>query len=277
MRRVISLAKPAIKNFKIDILHCEAGVGNLTLAETEGLIIKSVKYGDFSNILTIITRDMGRISAIVSRSGSGGRSKFSAARLFSYNKFVLFKSGDKPLMRVNETSIIEPFEGIQGSIENLSYAAYFAEAANKISTENTDASELLQLLLNSLFLLCKNTVPRTKIKLVFELRALAVEGYMPDLDNCGGCGRPDNLTRFGLRDGSSYCAECAEGMPDCAEINDFCREVIEYICTVDPKKIFSFSISEDALKYLGEISERYFEFQIGHRFQTLTYLKTLGL
>ena len=249
----------------------------MALTETEGLITKSVKYGDFSNILTIITRDMGKISAVVNRSGNGGRSKFTAARLFSYNKFVLYKSGDKPLMRVNETSIIEPFGALQDSLENLSYAAYFAEAANKISTENTDAAELLQLLLNSLFLLCRNKMPRGKIKLVFELRALAVEGYMPDLENCGGCGRPDGLVRFGLRDGSSYCAECAEGMPDCAEINDFCRDVIEYICTADPKKIFSFSISDDALRYLGEISERYFEMQIGHRFKTLNYIKTLGL
>ncbi len=244
------------------------------LIETEGIITKSVKYKDFSNILTIITRDCGKVSAIVNR---GARSKFTAARLFSYNKFVLFKNNDKPLMRVNETSVIEPFSELQSSLENLSYAAYFAEAANRISTENNDASELLRLLLNSLFMLCRGHAPRGKIKLVFELRALADEGYMPSLDECGGCGKTEGLCRFGLRDGSAYCAECADGMPDCAEINDFCRDVIEYVCAADPKKIFSFKISDDAVKYLGSLSESYFELQTGFHCKTLDYLKTLGI
>ena len=48
---------------------------------------------------------------------------------------------------------------------------------------------------------------------------------------------------------------------------------MQYIFFCNPKKIFSFDVSLDVLKVLGEISEQYVITHIGKRVKTLEYLK----
>ena len=52
-------------------------------------------------------------------------------------------------------------------------------------------------------------------------------------------------------------------------------EAMRYICLCDPKKLFSFSLGEENVKLLAQLTESYFVTQLERGFSTLDFYKSL--
>lgn len=244
------------------------------MVKTRGIVTKTTKYGDTSLIITAITEDFGKISAIA----NGVRTKNSRMRagtaLFAYSEMVLYRGKSKDGMySVNEISATESFSGISLSLEKLAYASYFAELANFASPDEDSDEELLRLLLNTLFAVDRELCSLEKIKTVFEWRLAYVAGYSPRLDSCGGCGTREGLGFISTDTSSVLCEECAKEDPSAAGLSEGMRKTVEYICTAESKKIFSFEAGEETVRYLGRISEIYIRNRFEHEFASLDFLK----
>lgn len=247
----------------------------MSLVKAEGLITRAVKYGEDSMILTIVTKELGRISAIAGRVRTAKSKLRGGTQLLVYGSFTMFHGRKKSLYQINEAQPIQPFTGLRESLDKFAYAAYFCEVINKLIPENSPDEELLRLVLNTLYLLAEDKVSPRVLKPVLELRAAAQAGYAPDTFRCSACGAEKNLTWFRLQEGSVLCADCG-GMPkDMVRVTDALCQAIGYICTVEQKKIFSFQMSQQALEYLEQISEAYLQAHVGTNFQTLDYLKRI--
>ena len=48
-----------------------------------------------------------------------------------------------------------------------------------------------RLLLNCLYMISERHYPCAQLKAIYELRALTLAGYMPDVLACAGCGKYD--------------------------------------------------------------------------------------
>ena len=74
------------------------------IVETEGIVTKEVKYGETSRIITIITKDFGKISAIANNVRTGKSRLLAGLSLFVYSDFVLYEGKGKSssLYRINE-------------------------------------------------------------------------------------------------------------------------------------------------------------------------------
>ena len=160
----------------------------------------------------------------------------------------------------------------------LSLGTYFAQVAEIISQEDLPNPELQSLLLNSLHALAYLDLPEMLVKSVFELRAVCLAGYTPDLYGCHICGSqsPD---RFDLSAGQLECRACRD--PESSGIrmpvNPTILEAMRYICLCDPKKLFSFRIGQDALEQLSSLTEGYLETQLERGFSALDFYKSLLL
>ena len=68
---------------------------------------------------------------------------------------------------------------------------------------------MLRLLLNALYAISKDLYPQEIIKGAFELRAMAMSGYAPDLGACTACGREtDEHFYLHIMNGALLCSEC---------------------------------------------------------------------
>lgn len=254
------------------ILHLRS-VKTLGLIKTTGVVTKTVKYGETSLIVTIVTNDMGRISAIANNVRTNKSGMMAGLQLFAYSEFVMYKSKSKTgLYRLNELTVLESFSDIRESLEKLAYASYFSEVVNRTTAEDDADGEVLPLLLNVLYVLDRDLQGSEKIKTVFEWRLSAVAGYAPQLGACSSC-RAENAEFLLLISGCSVCEKCAEGREDAVRISPLMCKIINFICGADGKKIFSFDAPEDSIKYLSRISELYIEAQFEQKFPTLDYLK----
>ncbi len=243
------------------------------LIKTSGVVTKEIKYGETGKIVTLITRDLGKISAIAGNVRTSKSRMIAGLQLFAYSELVLFKGkGKKGLYHLNEVTMLEGFNNIRTSLENLAYASYFAELANHALPEESPDEEVLRLLLNTLFALDRELSPSEKIKTVFEWRIAAISGYAPLLDCCN-CGEKTDLSHLNPADGRIMCKKCGEPHPGAIPLSQGMINIISYIINADSKQLFSFEAKEETIAYLSRVSEIYISTQLEHEFSTLAYLK----
>ena len=242
--------------------------------KTQGLVLRRTEYNDRDCLLTILTREHGKLTA----KARGVRRKNSPltaqCQLLAFAEFTLFEY--KGMYTVNEAVTIELFPQLRRDIVKLSLATYFAQAAETVSQEDLPTPELQSLVLNCMFALAKLNEPEEKVKAVFELRCACITGYFPDLIGCFSCGN-ENPDYFNLSEGRLECGECTGldvtgiRMP----VNSGILDAMRYIAYCSPKKLFSFAIGRENLEQLASITEAYLTTQLERGFPTLDFYKSL--
>lgn len=239
---------------------------------TKGLVIKEQTIGESDRLVTLLTADYGLVRAFV-RGAKQLKSRLaSATSLFAYCDFSLYRGRDAFV--VDNASPIEVFFDLRKDIVRLSAAQYFAQLAYELCEEEQPAAETLSVILNSLHLLCYSEKDVRLIKCAVELRMLCLGGYMPNILACAGCAAYEtDLMYFDALDGCIYCENCGKaGAIPCPKN---VITAIRFICLTEPKKIFSFSLSEENIILLTEICEKYLVSRIQKNLPTLTFYKGL--
>ena len=244
------------------------------IVETEGIVTREIKYGDASRILTVITKEFGKISVLAGGVRANKSGLLAATQLFSHVSFTLFKGREKSLYKINSGEVITPFSAIRESLERMAYASYFCDIANYIVQENAPDTQQLALLLNTMFMLSADKLSYTQIKSVFEFRTLSLQGLMPDLSVCQGCGLEGKTVFLDVHAGCAYCDQCgSKQSAGLIKAGNAVLTAASYISSADSKRIFSFKLPESSLDYLSRLGEYYLEQGLEKHFKTLDYLK----
>lgn len=240
----------------------------------QGLVLRVTDYNDHDSLLTLLTREHGKLTA----KARGLRRKNSPltaqCQLLAFAEFTLFEY--RGMYTINEASSIELFHELRRDLTKLSLGTYFAQAAEVICQEDLPNPELQSLVLNCLFALSKLNQPEAKVKAVFELRAACIAGYYPDLSGCHACGNewPD---RFDLSAGRLECSGCRSFDSDGIRmpLDAGLLQAMRYITECDSRKLFAFRLPEEAMDRLTSITEAYLTTQLERGFSTLDFYKSL--
>ena len=244
--------------------------------KTEGIVLRETEYKDADKLLTVLTREHGKIT-VKARGVKSGRSRSKAAcQLLTYSEFTLLEKQGRYV--ITEAVPKEMFSELRTDIELLYLASYFAQVTEAVAQEEDAAPELLSLLLNALFALAKLKKPQKLVKAVFELRLACIAGFLPDLRGCAVCGSP-SPDRFNITQGVLQCASCGNEstagirMP----VSPGTLEAMRYIASTDAKRLFSFTLSDTALTELNGLTESYLSMRLERGFFTLDLYKSLFL
>lgn len=242
---------------------------------TDGIVVRQTAMQENSRLLTILTKKHGLISAyqngVKSLKGKG----MSNVDLLCYSRFVLFHSKEKYV--VDTADSLHVFFKIRSDLEKLSLASYFAELCAELAPRREQAHEFLRLMLNTLYLLEEDKRPLLFLKAVFELSALSLAGYMPNLVGCRVCGSYHREQMyFSVRDGELICSVCLQNhAPDLRPVSASVLHAMRHILFADREKLFSFALPEDPLHQLSELTEAFLIYQTGRKLKTLDFLKTV--
>ena len=243
---------------------------------TQGLVLREVNYKESDKILTVLTQDMGKltISARGSRKKGGGIS--AAAQMLVWSEMTLYEYRQRWSLKEAVTN--REFRGVREDLESYALACYFAEIIDQLAPEQLPVPELLALILNALYALENLDRPPVLIKAAFELRAMCLSGYEPDLRGCAVCGAPEP-DRFNISQGVLQCAACRT-----EEENDIrlpmsagTRAALRYLDSAPSSRVFSFRLAEPSLSELGQITESYLCTRLERGFSTLDFYKSLFL
>lgn len=257
----------------------------MMLTEVRGLVIRTVDIKETDRLITIFTQQMGAVTALARGARCLKSRKMAATMQFCYSDFVLFQRGDK--YEVRDVSLIESFFDIRRSIESLALSNYIAEILSDVTIAEED-TELLRLSLNSLYAISTGKYAVEKVKAVFEIRAAAILGFMPDVLACHGCDERLGEFYFDIMGGILKCAACHKREerlkldPEdphesriIAILSEGAKIAIGYAIHSPMEKIFSFNISDDDMKLMSRATESYLLNQLGHGFKTLDFYKEI--
>ena len=244
--------------------------------KTEGLVLRETEYKDADKLLTVLSKDRGRLT-LRARGVRSRTSKLkSGCQLLAYTEFTVFDG--RGGMTVDEAVPIELFLPIREDIELLSLSSYFAQVAEVLSQEDDPNPALLSMCLNAMYALSKLQRPQKLVKAAFEFRAACLAGYEPMLDGCAICGNPD-ADRFHVSGGVMQCAGCRmhgeQGLR--LPVHGTALAAMRYLVSCDLKRLYSFRIGETALKELSELAETYLLAQLERGFFTLDFYKSLQI
>lgn len=182
--------------------------------KTEGVVLRSLRYGEADRILHVYTRDRGRIGAIAkgirrSRSRFGGR-----LEPFSHVALLLHE-GRSDLMTVTGADTIRSHARLREDGAALDAAARACDAVGRLFETDEPHPAVLHLLLNELALLEGGVAGTTRAthanQLAFRLKLLLAAGLAPQLAACASCGERDHLGGFSGAAGGVVCTACEAG------------------------------------------------------------------
>ncbi len=240
----------------------------------QGIVLRVTDYNERDALLTLLTSSQGKLTVKARGLRRKNSPLVAPCQLLAYGEFTVFEYRGQ--YTVNEAHSMELFTPLRRDLTKLSLGTYFAQAAEVLSQEDYPSPELLSLVLNCLYALCRLSIPEAQIKAVFELRAACLSGYTPDLFGCHICGSQEP-NRFDLSAGQLECRNCRsrESNGIRMPVTPSILEAMRYICLCDPKKLFSFQIGKETLEQLGALTEAYLTTQLERGFSTLDFYKSL--
>ena len=241
---------------------------------TTGLVLKETRYKESDRILTILTPELGVISAAAQ---SSLRLK---SKLFQRVRAVLLfrvHTGAGPQhVHCAGSGSEKCLHGISSSIEGMSLAMYMAEMAMTLSPTGQEAQRELRLLLNCFYMISESKTDLRVIKAVFELRTMSECGFMPQIVCCRDCSAYDGAAFYlDVQEGHLLCADCAAKAGKTCNLDQGALYALRHICLVDDKKIFAFKISVGSLEKLSAVAERYALTHMDKPLKSYDFLKTL--
>ena len=240
---------------------------------TKGLIIREQTIGESDRLVTLLSDEFGLIKAFVRRAKSIKSQNLSATSLFAYGEFTIYRGRDAYV--IDSASPIEVFFELRSDIERLALAQYFAQLTYFLGSEEQPSHEMLRLILNALHLLCKGKKNTKLIKAAVELRMLCLGGYMPDLLACYRCGEYESDPMFfDISEGCLYCKDCFRNNALTAPLGAV--TAMRFICLSDDiSRVFSFTLSDENLDILADISEKYLISRVEGKLTALEFYKSL--
>ena len=243
--------------------------------KTKGIILKELANGDEDKLLTILTEDRGVIYAYAKGAKRFKNQLAASTSLFCYSSMVLFFNRDK--YSLDHADGIAFFLGIRQSMEKLALASYFAEVTAVVGPKENDGGHFLKLLLNSLSFLQDDRISLRLCKSVFELRALSMAGFMPDLVACAGCGRFEGeQMAFYPDEGLLYCKNCWGKHPGAPVLlTRGALAAMRHIIYAPMEKLFSFTIGPESIRCLNDATERFLQSQTERSYQSLEFFHSV--
>lgn len=214
------------------------------LYRVEGLVIRSLDYGEGNKIITIFTENYGKIG-IMARGAKKMNSRHSAAsQLFTYAEYVFYRVGNK-LGNLNSAEIINSHRRLREDLLLSAYAAYITELTERLVAEQ-EASPWLYRQYQSALQQLDDGKDAQIIMHIYEMKMLRHAGYVPELDQCVSCGKTaEDVRHYSIRLGGGLCRTCASSHPDAEPIHDQVMKLLRLFTRVDLARLGKIEVKAD--------------------------------
>lgn len=173
-----------------------------------------------------------------------------------FGEYILYQSGENYL--INSCDTIEMFYNIRTDLDKIKYAVHITKIIQDVTNENENSYKILQLYLNTLYMIAETSKNMDFVLSVFKIKLLCILGFRPRLDECVNCGQKENLKHFSIKDNGVKCGECYRQDKSAITISGSTWTALKFIISSPAKKIFGFNLKDESLKELKLLSKVYF-------------------
>ncbi|GAA0341180.1 DNA repair protein RecO [Bacillus carboniphilus] len=234
----------------------------------EGIVIRTTPYGETNKIVTLFTREWGKIG-VMARGAKKPSSKLSSCtQLFTVGSYLIQMSRGLGTLHQGEAS--QSMRHLREDIVLTAYAAYIVELVEKATDERKPNPRLYEDLVLTLHYLQEEYDPDI-MKVLFEIKMLPLLGLKPTLNECVNCKEKQGQFGFSVRENGFLCHRCFEIDPYYIPISPSTTKLLSQFSRIKLEQIGSINVKESTKKELNLVMEQYYETYTG------LYLKSKGV
>lgn len=185
----------------------------------EAVVLRHADWGEADRILTLYTRERGKVRAIAK--GARRIRSRKAGHLEPFTRVILQLAKGRDLMIITQADTLDAYLPLGADLVRTSQASYAVELLDRFTYE--DESENLpvyQLLTEILHRIATEADPWLAIR-YYEVRLLDYLGYRPHLFKCANCGKDIQPVDqyFSPAAGGVLCPDCGPRQRDAWKIS----------------------------------------------------------
>lgn len=211
------------------------------LYKVEGIVIRSMDYGEGNKIISLFTRETGKMS-VMARGAKKLKSRHSAiTQLFTYGQYVVYKSGQMGTLNAGE--IIDSHHKLRENLHAAAYSSYLAEMYDKLMGEMEPNAVMFEQLLAALKAIEENKEPAIILH-IMEMKMLALSGYSPELSHCVSCGTEEGDMVLSAGNGGVLCRACKGKDPHAVALSEASWKLLRLFQRVDLRRLGNVEVKQ---------------------------------
>lgn len=242
--------------------------------KTLAIVVRVVEFSETSCIVTLFTRDFGKIGALA-KGARRPKSPFeSALDLLSICRVVFIRKSTDALDLLTEARLERRFRAAARDLTRLYAGYYVAELLREMTDTGDPHPDLFDAALETLVELdTQGEVPAVVLR--FEMNLLRLLGHLPSWDMCASCGQPavdGPRVAFGPLAGGVLCRRCRVGQRQVVSVSTGAIRTLQRFADLDPEVWRHTSFDRRQRGEIRGLMNHYFTGLIGKPPLLLAYL-----
>ena len=184
----------------------------------EAIVLKHSDFGEADRLLTLYTREQGKLKAIAKGARKTRSRKAGHVEPFSQVRLQLARG--KNFFIVSQAEAVDTHSALAEDLERLGYASYVVELLERFSVDEDENRALYRLLRDTLNRLEDKAQEQVAIR-YYEVQLLDQLGFRPELHECLNCQKeiqPEDQF-FSAQRGGVLCPDCGPADPSAQPIS----------------------------------------------------------
>ncbi|WP_210365972.1 DNA repair protein RecO [Bacillus sp. REN3] len=239
------------------------------LHKCEGIVIRTTDYGEANKIVTLYTRELGKVG-VMARGAKKPSSRLAAVtQLFTYGHFLIQKGTG--LGSLQQGEMISSMRAIREDIFLTAHASYIVDLTDKVTEEKKTNPYLFELLLQTLNYMNEG-YDLDILTNIYEMKMLNVQGLYPVLDRCSFCGSTEGNYDFSIKEGGLICHRCFEKDPYRIKIHPGTARLLRLFYLLDLSRLGEVSVKQETKAELKQVIHAYYDEYSGLYLKTRKFL-----
>ncbi|MGG5255013.1 DNA repair protein RecO [Neobacillus sp. SM06] len=242
------------------------------LQKCEGIVIRTTDYGETNKVVTLYTREWGKIG-VMARGAKKPNSRLSAiSQLFTHGNYLV-QTGSG-LGSLQQGEMITSMRSIREDIFLTAYSSYIVELLEKSVEDKKPNPYLFELLYQTLHYVNEGYDYDVMMN-IFEMKMLNVLGLNPTLNQCSVCGSTDGHFSFSIREGGLICHRCFDKDPYHLKLSPAAVRLLRLFYFFDLSRLGAISVKPETKAELKKIISAYYEEYSGLHLKTKKFLDSM--
>jgi len=239
------------------------------------LVLRTVEFSETSLVVTLFTREFGKVGALA-KGGRRLKGPFeSALDLLSQCRVMLLRKSGDALDLLTEAKLEQRFRPGGHDLSRLYAGYYVAELLHELTDEEDPHPDLYDAACKVLVALGEVRSAVAPVVLRWEMIVLARLGHAPSLVECVGCGqavRSAGRVAFGQLAGGVLCPQCRPGQNKVVSLSGPALAALRHFADIEGKNWARMEMDRGTWGEIRGVVSQYLSHLVGHKLRMHRYL-----
>ncbi len=244
---------------------------------TDAIVLGRRNLGEHDRILTLLTRDYGKLNAVAKGARKGNSKLSGATEPFTQLKLML--ATGRSLDIISQCEISNSHPALRSDIGRLTRSSYLCDLLDCLIHERDETSikAIYDLSVAALSLLEKESVWKDSPLHGFEFRLLTILGYMPVLNHCVLCDMElsDQMVAFSASQGGVLCPQHASAASDHFGISADTLQTLQDFARVGTEKLCNLNPGPQSILHINRVLREFMKYHSERTIKSIEFLESI--